>query len=80
MPKFKVDPDKEPQDQPYWNLLKPEVKLKHIKSWKATESEVDKLIVTGEVVIDPKHPEGFRKRNMFVTIPENLLTKENKWQ
>jgi hypothetical protein len=31
-------------------------------------------------VIDPKHPEGFRKRNMFVTIPENLLTKENKWQ
>ena len=72
MTKFKIDPNKEPQDQPYWNLLKPEVKLEHIKSWKVTESEVDKLIATGEVVIDPNIP----KRNIIVTIPDDQLTKE----
>tara|TARA_R100001244_G_C5102936_1_gene119277 strand:+ start:45 stop:371 length:327 start_codon:yes stop_codon:yes gene_type:complete len=69
MPKFKVDLNKSIYEQPYWNLLKPEIKLKHIKSWNSID--VDKLIATGEVVIDPTIP----KRNMNVTIPDNQLTK-----
>lgn len=74
MPKFKVDLNKGLYDQPFWNLLKPEVKLKSIKSWEETDKKVDELIATGEVVIDPTIP----KRNMIVTIPDNQLTKEKK--
>ena len=74
MPKFKVDLDKDIYDQPYWNLLKPEAKLMAIESWKACGKEIDKLIATGEVVIDPSIPE----RNMFVTIPDNQLTEGEK--
>ena len=74
MPKFKVDLDKDLLEQPFWNLLKPEVKLKAIKAWKNSDKKVDELIGTGEVVIDPTIPE----RNMFVTIPDNQLTEGEK--
>ena len=72
MPKFKVELDKGFYDQPFWNLMKPEVKLKAIKVWEGTDKKVDELIATGEVVIDPSIP----KRNMIVSIPDNQLTKE----
>jgi hypothetical protein len=72
MPKFKVDLDKDLLEQPFWNLLKPEVKLKAIKAWKNSDKKVDELIGTGEVVIDPAIPEI----NVIVTIPDNQLTKE----
>jgi len=45
MPKFKVDLDKDLLEQPFWNLLKPEVKLKAIKAWKNSDKKVDELMV-----------------------------------
>ena len=74
MTKFKVDLDKDIYDQPYWNLLKPEAKLKAIKAWKNSDKKVDELIGTGEVVIDPTIPE----MNVLVTIPDNQLTEGEK--
>ena len=72
--KFKVDINKSIYEQPYWNLLKPEVKLKAIKAWKNSDKKVDELIGTGEVVIDPTIPE----MNVLVTIPDNQLTEGEK--
>jgi len=72
MPKFKIDLNKGLYDQPYWNLLKPEAKLMAIESWKAANEKLDKLIATGEVVIDP----NIQEQRMSVKIPTNQLTKE----
>ena len=74
MTKFKVDLDKELHEQSYWHRLKPEAKLMATESWEACGEEVDKLIATGEVVIDPTIPEI----NMTVTIPDNQLTEGEK--
>jgi len=74
MSKFKVDLNKGLYQQSWWNLLKPEVKLKAIKVWENYDEKVDELITTGEVVIDPTIP----KRNIIVTIPDNQLTEEDK--
>ena len=71
--KFRVDTDKPLHEQSYWHRLKPEAKLMATESWKACGKEFDKLIATGEVVIDPSIP----KRNMIVSIPnEQLMKKE----
>ena len=43
-----------------------------IESWKACAEKVDKLIDTGEVVIDP----NIQEQRMTVKIPTNQLTKE----
>jgi len=72
MPKFKIDLNKGLYDQPYWKLLKPEAKLRAIESWKACDEMLDKLIATGEVVIDPT----IQEQRMTVKIPTNQLTKE----
>jgi len=72
MAKFKVDLDKEPHEQSYWHRLKPEAKLMATESWKACGEEVDKLIATGEVVIDPT----IHKRSMVVSIPNDQLMKK----
>jgi hypothetical protein len=53
MTKFKVDINKGLYEQTWWNLLKPEVKLKAIKHWKDTDKIVDEKISKGEVHIDP---------------------------
>ena len=74
MRKFKVDLNKGLYEQPYWDLLKPDAKLKAIKLWKETDKKVDELIAAGEVVIDPTIP----KRNMIATIPSKQLTKGEK--
>ena len=49
MTKFKMDMTKGLYDQSWWNLLKPEVKLKAIKHWKDTYKIVDEKIFNGEV-------------------------------
>ena len=74
MPKFKIDLNKGLYDQSYWNLLKPEIKLKAIKLWEETDKKVDELIATGEVVIDPTVP----KRNVNIIIPYEQLTEGEK--
>ena len=74
MTKFKVDVDKKPHEQRYWNRLKPEVKLKIQKLWKQSGPIVDEGIKNGTYIIDPSIP----KRDMFVDIPDNQLTKEKK--
>ena len=48
MTKFKVDINKGLYEQTWWNLLKPEVKLKAIKHWKDTDKIVDEKISKGE--------------------------------
>jgi len=58
-------------DQSWWNLLKPEVKLKAIKHWKDTDKIVDEKISNGEIKIDPTIP----LRNMCVDIPTTDLIK-----
>jgi len=73
MPKFKTDVTKGLYEQSWWNLLKPEVKLKAIKHWKATDKIVDEKISNGEVKIDPTIP----SLKMCVDIPSNQLIKFN---
>ena len=74
MTKFKVDTDKQLHEQSYWHRLKPEAKLMATESWKAWGKEVDKLIATGEIVIDPT----IHKRSMVVSIPnDQLMEKED---
>ena len=74
MTKFIVDISKGLYEQSWWNLLKPEVKLKAIKHWKATDEIVDEKISNGEVKIDPKIP----LRNLCVDIPTADLIKSLK--
>ena len=69
MTKFIVDMNKGLYEQSWWNLLKPEVKLKAIKHWKATDKIVDEKISDGEVKIDPKIP----LRHLCVDIPTTDL-------
>ena len=71
MTKFKMDMSKGLYDQSWWNLLKPEVKLKAIKHWKDTDKIVDEKISNGEIKIDPTIP----LRNMCVDIPTTDLIK-----
>jgi hypothetical protein len=71
MTKFKMDMTKGLYDQSWWNLLKPEVKLKAIKHWKDTDKIVDEKISNGEIKIDPTIP----LRNMCVDIPTTDLIK-----
>ena len=70
--KFRVDTDKPLHEQSYWHRLKPEAKLMATESWEASDKEVDRLIATGEVVIDPT----IHKRNMIVSIPNDQLMKK----
>ena len=74
MTKFKVDTDKQLHEQSYWHRLKPEFKLMATESWKACGKEVDKLIATGEIVIDPT----IQKRSMVVSIPNDQLMKKEE--
>jgi len=71
MTKFKMDMSKGLYDQSWWNLLKPEVKLKAIKHWKDTYKIVDEKIFNGEVKIEPTNP----LRNLCVDIPTADLIK-----
>jgi hypothetical protein len=71
MTKFKMDMSKGLYEQSWWNLLKPEVKLKAIKHWKDTDKIVDEKISNGEIKIDPTIP----LRNMCVDIPTTDLIK-----
>ena len=71
MTKFLVDINKGLYEQSWWNLLKPEVKLKAIKHWKATNKIIDKEISNGEVKIDPK----IELKNFCVDIPTTNLIK-----
>jgi len=73
MPRFKTDMTKGLYEQSWWNLLKPEVKLKAIKHWKATDKIVDEKISKGEVHIDST----ISPRNLIVDIPSNQLIKFN---
>ena len=70
--KFRVNIDKPIQEQSYWHRLKPEAKLMATESWKACGEEVDKLVATGEVVIDPT----IHKRDMTISIPNDQLMKK----
>jgi hypothetical protein len=81
MPKFKTDMTKGLYEQSWWNLLKPEVKLKAIKHWKDTDKIVDEKISNGEVKIDPKIP--IKKFNVLIflqLISLNLTTQTNQYQ
>tara|TARA_E500000178_G_C16593499_1_gene561425 strand:- start:130 stop:393 length:264 start_codon:yes stop_codon:yes gene_type:complete len=71
MTKFKVDINKGLYEQTWWNLLKPEVKLKAIKHWKDTDKIVDEKISKGEVHIDST----ISPRNLIVDIPTTDLIK-----
>ena len=71
MTKFKVDINKSLYEQAWWNLLKPEVKLKAIKHWKDTDKIVDEKISKGEVHIDPT----ISPRNLIADIPTADLIK-----
>lgn len=71
MTKFKVDINKGLYEQTWWNLLKPEVKLKAIKHWKDTDKIVDEKISKGEVHIDPT----ISLRNLIADIPTTDLIK-----
>ena len=72
--KFRVDIEKPIHEQSYWHRLKPEAKLMATESWEACGKEVDKLIATGEIVIDPT----IQKRSMVVSIPnDQLMEKED---
>ena len=71
MTKFLVDMNKGLYEQSWWNLLKPEAKLKAIKHWQDTDKIVDEKISTGEIKIDPTIP----LRNMCVDIPTTDLIK-----
>ena len=73
MPRFKTDMTKGLYEQSWWNLLKPEVKLKAIKHWKDTYKIVNEKIFNGEVKINPKNP----LRNLCVNIPTTDLIKFN---
>ena len=63
MTKFLVDLNKGLYEQSWWNSLKPEVKLKAIKHWKATDEVVDEKISL---------------RNYYVDIPTTDLIKSLK--
>ncbi len=72
MTKYIVDMNKGLYEQSWWNLLKPEVKLKAIKHWEDTDKIVDEKISSGEIKIDPSIP----LRNMGVDIPSTDLLKK----
>jgi hypothetical protein len=74
MTKYIVDMNKGLYEQSWWNLLKPEVKLKAIKHWEDTDKIVDEKISSGEIKIDPTIP----LRNMGVDIPSTNFIKPFK--
>ncbi len=67
--KFKVDMTKGLYNQTWWNLLKPEVKLKAIKHWKDTI----KLLEPKEVGVD-----GYEYNDDILLDYKPTKTKEEK--
>jgi|TARA_R100001224_G_scaffold47246_1_gene27236 hypothetical protein len=67
--KFKVDMTKGLYNQTWWNLLKPEVKLKAIQHWKDTI----KLLEPKEVGVD-----GYEYNDDILLDYKPIKTKEEK--
>ena len=78
MTKFLVDMNKGLYEQSWWNLLKPEVKLKAIKHWQDTDKIVDEKISTGEIKIDPTIPPRQMKPSKVYDLLQFLGGKNNK--
>jgi len=52
MKKLKVDLTKSLYEQPWWDQIKPDIKLKMINIWKQTDRQVEELISSGKIVIN----------------------------
>ncbi len=76
--KFIVDMNKGLYEQSWWNLLKPEAKLKAIKHWQDTDKIVDEKISTGEIKIDPTVPPRQMKPSTVYDLLQFLGGKNNK--
>ena len=74
MVKFKIDLNKTPQEQIYWDRLTPEAKRLSETVWNEVCLLSDAQLEAKGYNINPKLP----KRNMIVDIPDSeLIKKEN---